>query len=147
MKELVYQKITEILDQRIESAQEAIDLAEDSKNNDTKSSAGDKYETGRAMMQRQKDMFEIQLINSQNLKGVLSQIDIHQKFDTVALGSLVSTTRGVYFISVGIGKVKIGNETIYAISLDSPIGQLLHKRKQGDEIVFQEHTFSILEIK
>ena len=51
LKSLVYHKILMELDRKIEVINKAIVLAKDSRNNDTKSSAGDKFETGREMMQ------------------------------------------------------------------------------------------------
>ncbi len=61
IKQLVYNKILKILDDKIEILKEEIESTKESRNNDTKSSAGDKYETGRAMMQIELDKNEAQL--------------------------------------------------------------------------------------
>jgi hypothetical protein len=45
-----------LLEKRLAISQLAMDQAQESANSDDKSSAGDKYETGRAMGQRDRDM-------------------------------------------------------------------------------------------
>jgi hypothetical protein len=52
---------------RMQAAQNAFNDAEQASNDDTKSSAGDKYETGRAMMQQEKDRNTIQLNEANKL--------------------------------------------------------------------------------
>ena len=51
IKRELYHKCTEYIDQRIESIQKKLDDVAESRSNETKSSAGDKHETGRTMMQ------------------------------------------------------------------------------------------------
>jgi hypothetical protein len=52
---------------RIETAKQAIDDAQQSANEETKSSAGDKYETGREMMQQETDRNQAQLNEANKL--------------------------------------------------------------------------------
>ncbi|MBX2974264.1 MAG: hypothetical protein KF797_14300 [Flavobacteriales bacterium] len=54
----------------------------------------------------------------------------------MAFGSLVTTDQGVYFIAIGLGPVQVAGNTCYAISLASPIGQLLQGKAAGDAISF-----------
>jgi len=145
-KSLVYNEILEDLDRKIEVIQSAIASAKDSRNNDTKSSAGDKYETGREMMQIEIEKNEVLLNQTAKLRKELSRIDVLQEFNKVAFGSMVITNKGSYFISVGIGKIQIDQHTCYAISLASPIGSLLKDKIVGDEVQFQGRTFTIEEI-
>ncbi|MDE5423803.1 hypothetical protein L3073_16435 [Ancylomarina sp. DW003] len=146
LKSIVYHKILEELDRKIEVISEAIASAKDSRNNDTKSSAGDKYETGREMMQIEIEKNEVLLSQTAKQRKELARIDILEKYDKVAFGSLVTTDKGTYFISIGIGKIQIADQTCYAISLASPIGGLLKDKVVGDEVQFQGRTFTIKEI-
>ena len=143
LKGFVYHKILDELDRKIEVINKAIAIAKDSRNNDTKSSAGDKYETGREMMQIEIEKNEVLLNQTAKQRKELARIDILEKFNKVAFGSLVETDKGTYFISIGIGKVQINDQICYAISLASPIGGLLRNKAVGDEIQFQGRTFSI----
>ncbi|MGB6267642.1 MAG: hypothetical protein WBF67_01420 [Olleya sp.] len=64
----------------------------------------------------------------------------------VALGSLVKTDSLHFFISISIGKIDIGAETYYAISLQSPIGQLLKQKEKGDKFEFNGTKYTVTEV-
>ncbi|MEN8122694.1 MAG: 3-oxoacyl-ACP synthase [Bacteroidota bacterium] len=147
IKQLILNQLHEIIDQKIETSKKAIKSAKEARDNDTKSSAGDKYETGRAMMQIELEKSEKQLNNSLNLKQDLSLIDIQKEYKRIEFGSLVITNQGNYFISIGIGKIEVNNENYYAISLASPIGKLLYNKKINDKFQFQEREFIIRNIE
>ena len=146
IKEQILNQIIKIIDGKIETAKRAIELARESRDNETKCTVGDKYETGRSMMQMEMEKNRVQLNKTLNLKNELSQINLHKKNDRVTLGSLVIATNGNYFIAIGIGKIEVANETIYSISLASPIGKLLNNKKVGDKFIFQEKEIIITEI-
>ncbi len=137
------QQLNEQLDTQIETAQSAINSAKESKNNETKSSAGDKFETGRAMMQIEQEKNEMQLGKTLQLKSLLKQVDLKKQHETVGFGSLVITNRGKYFIAIGIGKVEVDGEICFAISVDSPVGKLLLGKRVGEEVAFRENHFLV----
>lgn len=143
IKKELYYKIQDILDERIKQARTAIASAKESRDNDTKSSAGDKYETGRAMMQQEMDKNEAQLAKAHLLKKTMAHINPETECLKVELGSLVFTNLGTYFISIGLGLVDVGKEKIYSVSLVSPIGKFLHKKITGEQATFQGRTFII----
>ena len=143
LKALINDKLKEIVSLRIQTATNAMRSAEESRNNETKSSVGDKYETGRAMMHLEKQKNEVQLNKALTLKQELNQIDINKDQNRVGVGSLVFTNQGIYFISIGLGKLKISNEMFYCISIASPVGRLLHDRSIGESFEFQEKLFHI----
>lgn len=145
-KQQIYDCLMEMLEHKIESAQKAIDIVRESRDSDTKSSAGDKYETGRAMMQMELEKNEVQLSRNNQLKKELARINLEKENTQVEFGSLVITTHGNYFISIGIGKIEIDNSTFYAISLASAIGQLLHKKKAGDSFLLHGKEVKIQQI-
>jgi len=140
------QKLNERIDLQIQTAQSAINSAKESKNNETKSSAGDKFETGRAMMQLEQEKNEMQLGKAMQLKNLLKQVDVEKNLDEVGFGSLVVTNRGKYFIAIGIGKIEVKEENIFAISLDSPIGKLLNGKRVGQQAEFRGNTFFVKEV-
>lgn len=145
-KEKLYQQLQQLTDQRVANAQKAMQSAESSKSSQTKSSAGDKFETSRAMMQAEEDRNSVQLANALALKNDLAQVNRFHTSETVVLGSLVATNKGTYFISIGIGKVKIDQTVYFAISLESPIGELLFGKKVGDKVSFRGKDIIIKEI-
>ncbi len=143
VKEKIYNKLLEIVESKINLAKVSLDAAIDSRNNETKSSAGDKYETGREMIQLEINKLENQLIISESLKNELFKVNINRIHTTVDFGSLVTCNSGTYFISIGIGRVNIDSQDYYCISLASPIGELLHNKKVGDSFEFNGRKFLI----
>lgn len=100
-------------------------------NQETKSSAGDKHETGRAMVQLEIESY------SKNLKDKSIQRDfLKRQLSNAEHENLYATSNGAYFLSVGLGKLIIKNEIVFVISKDSPIGQLLIKTNPGEVILF-----------
>lgn len=146
-KKEVFECCKAVLNEKIEMAKAGMEAAQESANNETKSSAGDKYETGRAMSQNERDLFAKQLVEQVNqLKGLLT-IDPSKKMDSVEVGSLVETKSGVFFISVSLGLVKLkAGETAMVISPISPIAQLMLEKKEGGSFVWQGKEQSILSI-
>jgi len=146
VKSLLFKYMLENLDAKADDAEHAIASAKESRNNDTKSSAGDKYETGRAMMQMEIDNNEMQLSKTRIQQEELFKIDLTRKYDQVSPGSLVITTNENYFISIAMGKISVSENNFYAISLASPIGMLLNHKKAGDKVSFQGKDIVILQI-
>jgi len=131
---------------KINTAQASVASAQESKLNETKSSAGDKFETGRAMMQVEQEKAEMRLAQANQLMGILKNLNIEKNFSQAALGSLVTTDQHSYFLSIGIGKLMIDGKTFYAISELSPIGQLLIGKSEKDTIKFREQIIAIQKI-
>ena len=146
IKSQIHKQIQELLSSRIVELSESINSIKESRDNESKSSAGDKYETGRAMMQIELDKNQTQLNNTLRLQQELAQIDLAQTYERVAQGSLVTSNQENYFISVGIGKIELGDKLYYAISLASPIGQALKDHSAGDTISFQGRNITIKKI-
>ena len=146
IKQLLHKKCLESADQRIKIIQIAIDEAIESANDDTKSSSGDKHETGRAMAQLEQEKSGKQLNEAIEFKNVLEKINPEQRSDKILLGSLVYTNNGVFYISVAAGKLTLDNQTFFAISSASPLALKLLGLKANNEIDFNGNKYKILEI-
>ncbi len=150
-KALICKKLRTMLDGKLEETQSAIRSIKESRDNDSKSSAGDKHETSRAMAQIELDKLEVQLAKMIVTRNILVGINSQRPKQkvvpmAVGIGSLVTTNQGNYFISIGIGKVEIDSSVYFAISLDSPIGEVLKGKVVGNQVVFQGKTFVIKDI-
>lgn len=111
-----------------------------------KSSAGDKHETARAMLQMDREKVGNQFKEVENMFETLNKIDVSAPATIVHLGSIVFTTNVNYFIAISAGKIDIGDECFYAISSSTPIGKLLMSKAVGDKVVFRDQEFSIKKI-
>ncbi|MBL4887034.1 MAG: transcription elongation factor [Flavobacteriaceae bacterium] len=143
LKNLIYNELINILDQKIKEGIAAVASVKASRDNETKSSMGDKYETGRAMMQNELERLNVSLNKTRILKKELSQININKENTLAQFGSLVITNQGHYFISIGMGEIKVDNKPYYAISLASPVGKALFNKKAEDDFYFQDRKFII----
>jgi transcription elongation GreA/GreB family factor len=118
---------------RIDTARQAIQDAKQAAGEETKSSAGDKYETSREMIQQETDRNQVQLNEANKLLVALNQINVDTTSDTVCPGSLVVTDKGKFYIAISAGTLTHDGEGYFAVSPASPIGAKLQKRKVGDE--------------
>ena len=131
---------------RIETAKQAIDDAQQSASEETKSSAGDKYETGREMMQQETDRNQAQLNEANKLLIALNQINIDTTSSSAAPGSLVITDGGKFYLAISAGAINLNGEGYFAVSPASPIGAKLLGRKTGDEFNLNGKHYSIKEV-
>ena len=146
IKQNIKSEVLRQLDLKIKDISSAVKSAEESRDNDTKSSAGDKHETSRAKIQTEIDQLSKQLINAQRQKNNLSIIDTNTLNSVADVGSLVETNKGYFFISTGWGRIQIQDENYYVISIESPIGRLLKNKKEGDSIQFRNIAYDILSV-
>lgn len=125
-----------LLREKVTTTQAEINSTRASFASDTKSSAGDKHEVGRAMVQQELDKLEDQHAKLIVLQQELARVPRERIFDHVAFGSLVHTDQGTYFIAIGLGRIPFHNGSCFAISLASPIGQAMKDKRVGDTITF-----------
>jgi len=123
-----------------------IKTSEESKNSDTKSSAGDKHETARAMAQIEIDKLRKQLILTDKQYQALAQINTEKKHLQIGFGSMVQTEHACYFISIGLGKFAFKEQDLFCISLNSPIGAQLLGKKVNETFTFNGKTEQITAI-
>ena len=147
IKTRLYNISLEYADERIATATEAIKAARDSSTEDTKSSAGDKYETGRAMMQLDIDRQTTQLGEAQKLRTFLERMEPENTSDTVQNGSLAITNHGTFYLAISIGQVDLDGQKYFVISSASPIGAQLMKQKAGGKFSFNGKNYVIKAIE
>lgn len=133
-------------DARITSAHEAMQQAQEAANAEEKSSAGDKYETGRAMAHLEKEKAMTQLAEANKLKTALSKINPTQRGTQATLGSVVITNKSNYYLAISAGKLMAAGKEYLALSPASPLGAQLTGCSAGDTITFQGKPISILAV-
>ena len=147
IKTRLYNLCFDYAEDRIKNATEAIQAARDSSTDDTKSSAGDKYETGRAMMQQDIDRQTLQLGEAQKLKEFLNRMEPENTSDTVQNGSLAFTNQGIFYLAISVGQVELDGQKYFVISAASPIGAQLMKQKIGGKFSFNGKDYKISAIE
>ncbi|RYY33958.1 MAG: 3-oxoacyl-ACP synthase [Sphingobacteriaceae bacterium] len=143
LKQQLYGACQHYVQTRLANAQEAIDAAQQAANEETKSSAGDKYETGRAMAQLESDRNKAQLNEANKLKVALNAIPVNQAKDIADAGSLVITNNGKFYICISAGALTVDNESYFAVSPASPVGIQLKGKKAGDNFTLNGKNYLI----
>ena len=146
IKKVLLEKCFEFCNHKLDILHSQIEEINKALTSETKSSAGDKHETGRAMLHIEREKLGNQLLELQKLIEILLRIQLHNMSKTIKLGSLVYTSQSNYFIGISAGALKVGSELFYAVSKQSPIGELLFGACIGDVITFREQNFIIEEV-
>ena len=137
---------SEFVQNKRTTTEETITSNKNALNSETKSSAGDKHETGRAMLQLEMEKAGQQLVEVQKMQDQLNRIDLIFKSPNVRLGSIVKTNLGNYFIAISKGQIKINDDVYFVISSQSPIGELLIGKTKNDAVLFRNQQLKIIEI-
>jgi transcription elongation GreA/GreB family factor len=124
------------LDTQLKELQSAIDKVQESIVGEDNSTAGNKFETARAMGQEELDRLNRTLNVAIREMNIMRHIDADRPCDSAQLGALICTSKKNMYMSVGLGKIQIGKETAFAISTSSPIGQQLIGKQAGEMVAF-----------
>ncbi|MBD79852.1 MAG: hypothetical protein CL840_13135 [Crocinitomicaceae bacterium] len=119
----------------------------DSGNEASKSSVGDKHETGRAMAQLAQENLSKQIHQLNKLQQAIDSINPQLTSKQVELGCLVRTNSMLVFIGVSLGEIKVKGHSIFAISMASPLGQAMKGKNQGEHFLFNGQHVEILELR
>lgn len=114
---------------------------------ETKSSAGDKHETGRAMIQLEREKLGNQIHEIELNYQRLNTIKYVKTSTSISLGSLIFTDKANYYVAVAADSCEVNFKVFYCISSQSPIGKLLIGKKINESITFNDIESTILEIK
>jgi hypothetical protein len=136
----------ETVGERLTTIEKNLDSLMDAKRNETKSSAGDKYETSRAMIQNEEELYKRQRAETSKILEQLLRIDPDKVCNYVEPGALVILPSGLFYVGAGMGKLVVNKIDCFAISLSSPIGQALKAKKAGETMKFQEEDVMILNV-
>lgn len=143
LKHLLYKQCNLYVEKREQTVITIITSAQKALTSETKSSAGDKHETGRAMLQLEMEKAGQQLQGINQMKETLAKINIEKSSEIAHLGSIVSTNKISYYLSISAGQLTIESNTYFAISISSPIGRLLLGKKVGDSFTFNNNEMLI----
>lgn len=146
MKEKLLEKVKELIENRMQTSYEAMEAAKNSANEEGKSSAGDKYETARAMGQLDREMNGRMYEQARQERLSLDKIDTETLFTKVAFGALVETTMGDFFVSIGAGIIDLDAKKFMTISPQAPIGEVILGKIAGDSFDFRSKKHKILSI-
>ena len=110
---------------------------------ESKNSAGDKHETGRAILQLEREKLGEQIKKTERNLQLLLPLKNHIPTEKVSVGTVVKTSHFNYYIAISSPTLIVEQEEYYCISALSPIGKLLLGKKVGETILFNNITSTI----
>lgn len=146
LKQQVHRALVSLIDQKIIELEVILNETIEATSSDSKSSAGDKHETGVAMAQLEQEKLSKQLNELLIQKNKIKTLNPEIAHVKIGLGSLVETNNGWYYFSIGYGLITINNESIYTLNPNAPLGQAMLGKVAGDYVIFQSKSIQILNI-
>lgn len=132
LKKTIFNKCREVVAVKIQGLRETQAALMESVGTESKSTAGDKHETGRAMMQLEIEKLGNQLKEAEAQRNFLDKIEPSKVSKVISAGSLIETDKGYLFMALGLGKITVNDEPVFVISPESPLGKALHGKRPGD---------------
>ena len=112
---------------------------------DAKSSAGDKYETNREMVNLEREKIYLQIEENRKQLALLSTLTL-DKPKNIGVGSLVKTNKEWIYLAISLGKLSIEKEKVLVVSPVTPLGKEFIDKLKGDSVRFNNKTYNILAI-
>ncbi|MFY0689254.1 MAG: GreA/GreB family elongation factor [Cyclobacteriaceae bacterium] len=146
LKHKLHEKCVSLVAEKLQTLDQSMRELQASANGETKSSAGDKYETGRAMVMLEKEKLAGQWEEANKMSQFLSQLSPEQSTTEVQAGAMIRSGKMTYYLSVSMGKVVVDSTDVFVISPVSPIGQAMLGKEQGDTVSFNGRSIALDEV-
>jgi hypothetical protein len=142
-KELLKKECGFVLKKRSINSNSAMQDSQESANNQEKSSAGDKYETSRAMGQIDRDMYAYQLLEAEKDMTIITNLEIDKINQVIKPGSVFEINSQLIFVAIGLGTILVNNISVLVISYKSPLYEQLKFKTVGDHVFFKNEKHQI----
>lgn len=146
MKKEILNHCKLIVGEKLNSIKQNLKELQEAANEDSKSAMGDKYETGRAMIHLEQEnlmsRYTELMAQQETLAAVPTVIS-----EIIQIGSLVTLDTGLFFIATGLGKIEVNNLTLFAVAPNSPIGQKLLGKREGDQFELNGRQYTISKVE
>ena len=144
IKKILLTECRHILEKTLENVESA--MVDAQKQANEYGAPKDRYDPFRPQMMRKRDLYAQQTQRTIDDIVILERIAPESVNTNVSFGAVVKTTSQNLFISVGLGKIEVGEEVYYAISPAVPIFKTIQGLKKGDSYLFQGKTYKILDV-
>jgi hypothetical protein len=128
---------------KLEDLNKSLKSINDSAQTDTKSTAGDKHETFKALMHHEQEKLNVQKSEILKQLKILNQIKPNS-IQSISLGAIVKTNLKVFFIGLPIGIISINDVEYFSVSINSPIIKAMNLSQSS--FAFNGLKYEILEI-
>jgi hypothetical protein len=145
-KQNIADQCLRVIENKTAALKAELNSLSESATNESKSTAGDKHETGRAMMQLEIEKLGNQLKEVEMQRALFDKIDLTKLSPIISRGNLVETDKGYFFLAIALGKIKSDDTIVFVISPDSPLGKKLMGLKPSDTAEVNGVTYTVKNI-
>jgi len=146
MKEPIIQELQLIIRQKLTDLSNTAQSHQEALSQASKSSAGDKHETSRAMIHLEQEKLAGQLNTYKKQLSFLDSLQTNKPKYLIENGTYVQTDKNRFFICIAHGKLILNNQVILAISPRAPIAQEMIGKKVNDQFSFNGIIHTILSL-
>jgi hypothetical protein len=118
----------------------------DSLQSESKSTAGDKHDTSRAMIHLEQEKLQHQSHELNHQFQRLNEISALNKLEKVEFGALVASESNLFLLGASLGKQIYEGRILYCIGMEAPISQSILNKRVGDELFFNGSVSKIEDI-
>ncbi|MDB5255584.1 MAG: hypothetical protein JWM14_279 [Chitinophagaceae bacterium] len=144
LKRALLNKCIEIQKNNVTRSKKAMEDAQESANQE-KGNSEDQSDSFRENMQATRDMYARQVHEGVNTLALLNRIVV-QEHEWVKFGSVIFTDYQNYFISSGLGEIKINELSFITVSTLSPLFQILASKKKGEQFMFLDRMYRVVDV-
>lgn len=147
MKAKLLAHCIELANSKVEALELGLNATRESTTSESKSSAGDKHETGRAMMHLEQEKLHKQLAEAQTIVAEFERIDGKAVHTKIGLGTLVKTDKTMFLLAAGLGKVNFQGSTFFVVSTKAPIAAQFLGKSAGDKVNMNGTVYDIQSVE
>ena len=147
MKSKLLAHCIELANSKVEALEQELSATRESATSESKSTAGDKHETGRAMMHLEQEKLHEQLAEAQTIVAELERIDVASIHTQIGLGTLVKTDRTIFLLAAGLGKVDFEGTPYFVVSTKAPIAAQFLGKSAGDKVNMNGTMYDIQSVE
>ena len=147
MRDVILKHLLGHVDKDLAEAKARMASLKESLGAESKSSAGDKHETGRAMIHLEQERVQDTVGRLEHMRGILVQRAAQDKaIQRVSQGALVETTGPWVLVGVPLGKVQLPNALVLCVGTEAPLARQWHGAQPGDQVALGPQKLTILAI-
>ena len=147
MKSNLLAHCIELANSKVEALEQELNATREATTSESKSSAGDKHETGRAMMHLEQEKLHKQLAEAQTIVAELARIGPTAIHTQIGLGALVKTDKTIFLLAAGLGKVDFEGTTYFVVSTKAPIAAQFLGKTAGDKVNMNGTVYDIQSVQ
>lgn len=136
-KEAVFEKLLALQAAKVQALGQEISANRENLSSATKSSAGDKHETGRAMLQLEQEKLGSSYAEAEKVMQLLLRVPFEKSYHQIKVGSLFQTDQGLFLLAASFGKIEHDKQEVFVLGPSAPLSQMLLGKSPGEEIQWQ----------